>query len=169
MRLEKKKIKMGSRCRNSAARYSNSSSQSLQSRRAKEKPSTEKRWNTHTQRKTARRASRMQLGLNNTWDRPGRKPPDKVGKDSMKAVTMEEGRGERIWAQKSETSKDTSTLLNSTTYLLTSSDDNEKKPGLAAIDKTTVERGGSSFLLVKKIEEDTEKIHWEPPDRQNMR
>ena len=120
----------------------------------------------------------MQLGLNDTLDLPARKPPDKVEKDSVKtgkAVTMEVEIGERIWAQKSESSKDTSTLLNSTTYLLSSSDDeSEKKPGAVAI-KTTGERGGRSVFLVTsksqscELREDTEKIHWEPPDRQNMR
>ena len=180
MGWEKKKIKMGSRCRDSAARYSNGSQKSRQSGRAKEKPLTEKKKNKQSQRKTVRKdRSRMQLGLNNNIpDRPARKPPDKAEKDSdktWKAVTMEVEIGERIWAQKSKSSKDTSTSLHSTAYLITSPDYSGKQPGAVAIDKTTGERGGSSVLLAAsnsqfcKLRKDTEKVHWEPPDRQNMR
>ena len=81
--------------------------------------------------------------------------------------------GERIRANKSKSSKDTSTPLTSSTWKLNSSEDSGKKPEAIAINKTD-ERVGSSVLIVTsnsndcKLREDTEKVHWEPPYGQNM-
>ena len=173
-----KKNKKGSRL-DSTVLYTNKIPKSQKEDKAKEKYSAKKTENKRSQRSTVwKYKGTMQRGVNYSSDRPARKPPHKVEKDSvgtLEGVTMEVEMGERIRAHKSKSSKDTPTpLTSSSTWKLNSSEDSgKKKPEAIAINKTD-ERVRSSVLIVSsnsndcKSREDTEKVHWEPPCGQNM-
>ena len=76
---------------------------------------------------------------------------------------MEVERGERIMAQKSDKSQDTSTSLVTNTFPL------QKKTGAIAMNlRTGPCRNGSPLLLasnslIKNLEDITKKVQWEPP------
>ena len=114
----------------------------------------------------------MRWSTRNCLDLPPRKPPDNDLDDSLgtdNAVNMEVERGERIMAQKSDKSQDTSTSLVINTFLL------QKKTGAIAMNLRTGHCRDGSLLLgagnsqIKNLEDVTEKVQWEPPFVRNLK
>ena len=101
-----------------------------------------------------------------------RKQPDNVVDDipgTGKVVNMWVERGERIMAQKSDKSQNTSTSLVTNTVLL------KEKAASIDMDFRTGECRNGSLLQgsgnsqIKTLEDVTEKVQWEPPSVRNLK
>ena len=153
--------------RNIAARPSSKEIKARKGEKGKEKPLTKKKRIKQSQGKRIRKSgSTLRGNLRNCLDLPPRKPPDNDLDDSLgtgKAVNMEVERGERIMAQKSDKSQNTSTSLVTNTFLL------KKKTGVIAMNLRTGECRNGTLLRgeghsqIRNLEDVTEKVKWEPP------
>ena len=120
----------------------------------------------------------MQWKVRNFPDPPPCKPPDTDQVDSLgigQAVNIELESGERIMAQKSNKSQDTSTSLVLNTWLRNTSEYSKKKSEAVTMNQSASECRNSSLLLVadnsqsRSPGEVTEKVQWEPPCGRNLK